>query len=210
MKCTDALDVFLADREAVEADLFARAEAHVAECDDCLSVTAALRALSHEREVPVPAPRPGALSRAVDAAVEASARQPRSVPSFWRGVAVGGAIAASLAVAVVAFQSDPGTSVTKSTPQIVMARDESRAINISLDSVRALVGAEIHVVLTGDIELEGFAGQKELRWTTNLDEGQNQLSLPVVAIGSAGGQLLVEVQHDTKRRSFLVDIAGTG
>jgi hypothetical protein len=71
-------------------------------------------------------------------------------------------------------------------------------------------GAEIYVLLTGDVELDGYAGQRELRWHTDLATGSNQLVIPVVAIGSAGGQLLVEVEHDMKRRKFLVDISGTG
>ena len=34
----------------------------------------------------------------------------------------------------------------------------------------------------------------------------NQLTLPIVATGLEGGQLLVEVTHGGKRRTFLVDV----
>ena len=68
------------------------------------------------------------------------------------------------------------------------------------------MGAEIHVVLTGSIGLQGFAEQRELRWTTDLDRGVNQLTLPLVALGPSGGQVMVEVQHGDKRRTFVVDV----
>jgi hypothetical protein len=96
------------------------------------------------------------------------------------------------------------------TPQIAMAMNEQRDISISLTSPETLTDAEIHVVLSGEIGLEGFEGRKELRWRTNLDRGDNQLTLPVIALGTGGGQLLVEVVHGDKRRTFVVDIHGLG
>ena len=43
-------------------------------------------------------------------------------------------------------------------------------------------------------------------WSTDLDRGINQLTLPVVAIDATGGQVLVEVTHGDKRRTFVLDV----
>jgi hypothetical protein len=66
------------------------------------------------------------------------------------------------------------------------------------------------VVLSGAVGLDGYEGQRELRWRTNLDPGVNQLTLPVIATGAGGGQVLVEVLHEGKRRTFLVDVSARG
>jgi hypothetical protein len=45
-----------------------------------------------------------------------------------------------------------------------------------------------------------------LSWSTSLDRGANQLTLPVVAYGPGGGQLMVEVLSGSRRKTFLVDV----
>lgn len=92
------------------------------------------------------------------------------------------------------------------TPQVTLALYEPQDVSIAVDAPSALMDAEIRVVLTGAIELDGFEDQRELRWRTNLDAGANQLTLPVIATGAGGGQLLVEVAHGQKRRTFIVDV----
>ena len=64
----------------------------------------------------------------------------------------------------------------------------------------------MRVELRGAVALDGYAGQRELRWMTNLDRGINQLTLPVVALDATGGQVLVEVTHGDKRRTFILDV----
>jgi hypothetical protein len=137
----------------------------------------------------------------------------------------GGAIAAGLAVAVLAFAppvwrsgeigqagqsgragNTLGVRQARATPEISMALNETRDVNISVEAPTALPDAEIRVVLTGAIELAGFEGQKELHWRTDLAAGANQLRLPIVALGGVGGQLLVEVQHGARHRTFVVDV----
>ena len=79
-------------------------------------------------------------------------------------------------------------------------------VTVALDSPERLANAEVRVELRGGVELDGYAGQRELRWSTNLEQGVNQLTLPVVAIDAHGGQVLVEVTHGQKRRTFLLDV----
>jgi hypothetical protein len=87
-----------------------------------------------------------------------------------------------------------------------MALNERHDVTVTLESPEPLTNAEVRVELRGAVALEGYAGQRELRWSTNLDRGINQLTLPVVASDATGGQVLVEVTHGDKRRTFVLDV----
>lgn len=198
---------------------------HVATCPDCRAVQLAVATLSAERRRPIPAPPPGALHRAVHAAAAAAAAKQhepaRSAArgarlGFWAGMGIGAGVAAGLAFAILAFAPMPwrigagaipiARQEARVTPEISLALNETRDVNIAVEAPMALPDAEIRVVLTGAIELAGFEGQKELRWHTDLAAGPNQLRLPIVALGRIGGQLLVEVQHGARHRTFVVDV----
>jgi hypothetical protein len=215
MKCERALE--LIHRSEIDADSlelgFARD--HVNACEDCQAAAESIRWLRHEAESRVPVPRPGAADRAIRNAItrgEAASRNRTEVSRrpFFGGILVGAAMAAAAAYAVVFMLPRTAPMPSTVTPQISMAANEQRDISIALAAENRLEGAEIRVVLNGSIELSGFAGQKELRWLTDLDAGANQLTLPIVAVGGDGGQLLVEVTHGQKFRRFLVDIDGAG
>jgi hypothetical protein len=205
MKCEDAIEELRsAAGPAREAVL-----RHVAECESCRAATQAITALAAERAVMAPRLAEGAFERALQRAVQPPPRVVTNRRGFWLGTAVGGALAASIAVAVTVWWLQPGTPGAAANPQVRLALHEVRPVSVSLDSPESLQGAEIHIVLTGAIGLDGYAEQRELRWVTDLDRGVNQLTLPLVALGPNGGQVLVEVQHGDKRRAFVVDVQTT-
>lgn len=203
MKCEDVIE----DLRSGAVPLGAALD-HLAECEHCQSARHAVVALEAEREQAVPRLAEGAFERALLRAAQPAQRVSRGARSFWLGTVVGGALAASVAVAVTVWwvRPQPAAVTAAANPRVELALHEVRAINVSLDSPEALMGAEIHVVLTGSIGLQGFAEQRELRWTTDLDRGVNQLTLPLVALGPRGGQVMVEVQYGDKRRTFVVDV----
>jgi len=202
MKCEDAIEALRSPAAPVRAT----ALRHVAECANCRAAQQAVTALGADRAVGVPRLAEGAFERALQRALQPPPRVVTNRRGFWLGTAVGGALAASIAVAVTTWWVQPGTPDAAANPQVRLALYEVRPVSVSLDSPESLQGAEIHVVLTGAIGLDGFADQRELRWVTDLDRGVNQLTLPLVALGPNGGQVMVEVQHGDKRRAFVVDV----
>jgi hypothetical protein len=142
------------------------------------------------------------MRRAAQRPVASAARR----RGFWLGAAVGGAIAAGLAVVVTTVWLHGSTARAPANPEVTLALNEVRDVSVSIDSPEMLAGAEIRVVLTGAIGLQGFDDQRELRWVADLDRGVNQLTLPLVARGASGGQVTVEVQHGDKLRTFVLDI----
>ncbi len=209
MKCEDATMVLLRAGSGAELERRAAAE-HLLGCQDCRDAVRALDALRAERETLVHVPADHAYERAITAATSSAARAraaPRG-PAFWLGMGVGVALAAGIAVAVVVFRPDTALAPA-GAPAVQLALNEERDVSVAVSSPEPLANAEIRIALSGEIGLKGFAEQRELHWTTDLDRGVNQLTLPIVALGARGGQVLVEVQHGDKRRAFIVDIRTT-
>jgi hypothetical protein len=205
MKCEDVIEELRSAATPVRDEV----SRHIVQCETCRAAEQAVAALANERALRVPRLADGAFERALQRATQLPPRVVTDRRGFWVGTAVGGALAASLAVAVTLWWLQPRTDVAAANPQVRLALHEVRAVNVALDSPEALQGAEIRIVLTGAIGLDGFAEERELRWMTDLDRGMNRLTLPVVALGPNGGQVMVEVQYGDKRRAFVVDVQTT-
>ena len=208
MKCEEAVEILRATEHAGVLPLQA-ARAHLEGCADCAAALRAVSALRTEHLGPAPKTPAQGFARALEHATHAPRVETRRARGFWLGTGVGGAIAAGIAIAIAALWPQP-TTAPIGNPEVQLAVNEVRAVSMSLDSPEALEGAEIHIVLTGGVGLQGFAGQRELRWMTDLDRGVNQLTLPLVGLDASGGQVTVEVYHGTKQRTFVIDVQPTG
>jgi hypothetical protein len=204
LRCEDAVER-IHTMEELGPELNA-AFVHVTSCDECraaLRGVEALRALRHE---PLPVPADDAVARAIEYAVAYEPAK-RYQPGFVGGMLSGMALAAT--IAAVAFglwlRSGDGSGGA-AVPQVRLALNEPHAVTVTLESPDALLAADVRVELRGAVALDGYDGQRELRWQTDLDRGVNQLTLPVVALAASGGQVLVEVTHGDKRRTFVLDI----
>ena len=200
--------------ELAETQLVA-VNAHLRECSRCEDEWRAVSALWDVSTIPTPAPRQDLFSEAMRLATAAGARREARPPrqrSFWLGLGLGGAIAASLVAAIMTFGLAPWTSTPWTwtddpvTPTITVALNEPRDVDVAITSAEALEQAEIRVVLTGGVRLAGFADRSEVQWRADLDQGINRLSLPVIAVNGNGGQVVVEVEHASKRQVFVVNV----
>ena len=209
MNCERVVELMTGSAEHAVAEERRRAAEHAAACDECRDAVAAVHALRMAGLEPVPQHDARGFERALAAAVGA-APQTRSRPSFWSGLGLGAALAASLAAAVFVFTplerpaNDAVNSMT--VPALAMAPNELRAVSISLTTQEALDDAEIQVSLSGVVGLDGYGAERKLSWRTNLEPGLNRLTLPLVASGVGAGQVVVEVLHGGKRRTFVVDV----
>jgi hypothetical protein len=122
---------------------------------------------------------------------------------------VGGAIAAGLAVWLIAGVllnnprvPDAGSSI----PEVTMALEEPRTVNLVFSATEAMQGATLTVSLPAGVELAGFPGQSEISWKTSLTEGRNLLPLELIALTPAGGELLARLEHGNRNREFRVRV----
>jgi len=180
--------------------------AHATGCDACAAVLRGRQATLTMAQMPVEEPGPELLERIVNDVTRSQPQRGRS-RQFWTGAAFGGAVAASLLAIVLTLglfelPADQPQSVAK----FYVAADEPRIMHVAIEADRALAGAEISILLTGNIEVEGFGSRRELKWTDDLDAGVNKLSLPLIANGEGGGQMIVRLSHPDSEQLFVIDL----
>lgn len=192
-----ALACGLLDRE--ERD---RALVHIDGCDDCRFALRGAEALV-ELAARDPGTSPAGLFEAVvDKAISQSALAPRD-QRFWTGVGFG-AIAASLIAVAVFFGWTDSHEPTAVAPEFIVSIEESRQMSLAFETDRALESATITILLSGSVEIDGYGSRRELSWTEDLEAGVNRLSLPVIANGFEGGQMVVRLKHPQSERVFVV------
>lgn len=126
---------------------------------------------------------------------------------FWLGTGLGGAIAASLVVAAMTVGwVGPQTAETEQLAQFAVNVSEPKMMNVAIEADRQLVGATISIILSGDLEIEGFSGERELTWVADLDEGVNRLQLPVVALDAGGGKMIVRLDHPDTEQVYVIEV----
>lgn len=142
----------------------------------------------------------------VSAATQETQRRPGK-QRFWMGAGFGGAIAASLFALALTFGWFDGLrSDAPAAAEFVLALNEPRQMNLAFETDRQLQGATIKILLSGDVEIEGYGAQHELTWTEDLDAGVNRLSLPIFANGSDGGQMVVRLSHPDSEQVFVINL----
>ena len=160
------------------------------------------------KRMPAPEPRPGFVDRAFAKATskpEARASGLAHLASRWEtwvGAAMGGLVATVLTL----FLLRPADQASPEPMGITMALNESRAIDVLIDSERELEDAKIRIVATGSVVLDGFENEREIGWRAHLDRGRNVLSLPVVARSTGEGQLVAVIEHGGRTRRMTISL----
>ena len=179
---------------------------HVAVCQDCADALRGVRAMLVVRDQ---AAVPGS-ERVFNRVISRTSYDPHQQASrrgFWLGAGFSGAIAASLLA--VAFALGVLTNPVPETPaaaEFYVSASEVRPMNIAIEAKQPLENAQISVLLSGDVEIDGFVDRHELSWVDNLEPGVNQLTLPVRAIGERGGQMVVRLSHPDSEQIFVVQL----
>ena len=186
-------------------------DSHIAGCGECRERVAKeqrLRdALAQYAEHSVPKPDPEFFDRALVRAVHNGSRKQRS---RWMLTGFGGAIAAGLVVWLIGgmlLRSPSLPSLPDPTiPEVTMALEEPRTINLVFSSADELTDATLTVSLPAGLELAGFQGQSEVTWMTSLSKGKNLLPLKLIATTPHGGELLATLRHEDDDRTFRLQV----
>jgi len=123
---------------------------------------------------------------------------------FWLGTGFGAAVATALFV--LAFSLGLLLPNVGDQSGYHLALNEVRQMDVAIETDRVLQGATITVILAGNVDLDGFPGQRELSWSETLAAGVNRLSLPLIATGTNGGQVIVRLKHPQTERVFVVNL----
>ena len=90
-----------------------------------------------------------------------------------------------------------------------LALNQTRTVTLVFDAPSDLAEVTLSVELPDNIELEGYAGHKQLVWQTSLNKGQNILALPVIAIGNGQGELVAQLRYGDKTKQFHIVLKTT-
>lgn len=178
---------------------------HVATCEDCadaLQGATAMRTMRSQTTEGTPA---GMFERVMRRTSERHETGQR----FWLGAGFGGAIAASLlavafALGMLAVPEEPAVA------EFYVSMEEARSMHVAIEADRPLQDATISIMLSGDVQIDGFGDRRELSWTDSLDAGVNKLTLPLIAIGQGGGQMVVRLDHPDSEQLFVVQLRTDG
>ena len=179
---------------------------HIDSCADCRAALRGAEALREimQRDV---GETPVELINNVLATATRASSQSSEKQRFWLGTAFGGAVAASLfAIAFFFGWSDLEQGSSEPAAEFIIALGEPRQMNLAFETDRQLQGAMISVLLSGDVEIAGYGKQRELKWLEDLDTGVNRLTLPVIANGIDGGQMIVRMTHPLSEQVFVINL----
>ncbi|MGI9201094.1 MAG: hypothetical protein ACR2QL_08555 [Woeseiaceae bacterium] len=154
------------------------------------------------KDFPAPQAEPGFYDQALARATIQGSRKQRA---RWLMTGFGGAIAAGLAIWMIGgmLMNTPQLPVPgNSIPEVTMALEEPRTVNLVFSSTEVIDSATLTVSLPDGVELAGFPGQRKISWETSLREGRNLLPLKLVALTPTGGELLARLEHENRDREF--------
>ena len=178
---------------------------HISSCDDCRDALRGGEVLRFLSNQPVESVPTGARARMLDRVNRPRARGKRR--DFWRGAAAGSGLVAAVFTAIVFFGLlQPGSQPATGVADFYVSTAIPREMNIAIDAETALPGATLSLTLYGGIELDGYATQRHLSWTTDLEAGVNRLALPIIALDETGGQVIVRLDHPDSHQEFLVQV----
>jgi len=205
ISCTELLDQYLDDElaEAVAGQVRSHCEG-CRECNVLLQKKARLRqALSAMPYVP---PIEGFYDRALEQTVKTTQR---NEIKFWTSAGLGTAIAASVvAWLVLVLPVDQRVEIDAALlAGVTISLNVEKTVRVSFQSVRELPGATLTVQLPPGVEISGYANQSEIAWSTDVTQGANILSLPIVVRSGNGGTIVAQIEHSGKSKSFRFDVS---
>ena len=212
MSCThinEKLDDYM-DRTMDAAEI-ATLDEHIDSCDACRqTVESEQRLRGLLKDYPVPAPDTAFFDQALTRASHLSAlADTKGQRNRWIMTGFGGAIAAGLIAWIIGgmlLQTPDLPDRDASIPGVTMALEEPRTVNLVFSSATVLNDAVLTVNLPPGIEIEGFAGLREITWMTSLQAGKNILPLRLIATTPHGGELLARLEHDDRNRTFRIRV----
>ncbi|MFP3874240.1 MAG: zf-HC2 domain-containing protein [Thiohalophilus sp.] len=158
------------------------------------------------RQLPVPAPSPGFASRVLARAHRQAGSVPRTAPASWlKGAVAAGALITALFAGYLAGNLS-GEADNHEAIAITLAPQQTRTVQLAFHSKQALEDVRLTLQLPEQIEIDGYPGQRELSWRTDLAQGSNRLQLPLIVRDNnwQRGELIARLEHANGQREFRI------
>lgn len=194
LKKDDYFDRLLTEGERSEV------EAHLGVCEKCMRDYDAEQAL---RTALAELPAPGMSSRFSGNAFAGARNERRNRTRRAGFLSACGAMAAALVVWVLVGLPihNPTPTLTQDIADTLLV-NETKNINLLLNTPRPLEKAMITIVLPDHIALAGYPEQRELSWQADLNAGKNLLTLPLVGTSEGVVAVIARIQYQDKQREM--------
>ena len=201
MKCKTAKNLM---QDAVDGNLKGAdtgfITAHLQECaacrEDYRQTSDMLKML---RGIPVPPSSAGFADRVLS---NATRSRPDTAGSRFKYLSAG--IAASLVAVVVMISTMTGQWPGQPDPHVMLIGGQVKTIRVAIESPRAIDGIRVTIDLSDNLEIDGYANQQAISWTTRLEPGVNLIALPVNAIATGEGQIVARVGLDGDEKVYRI------
>lgn len=174
---------------------------HVTQCKLCRGKLEEERLIQDMfQRYSIPAARPDFESRILHKVTQAHDRKTH----FNKGLIT--ALAACLLIWVSVIVVKPTISNEVHVPHISLKVNEVKQVRFTFNAPKDFNKVTISLQLPKHIELEGYPGEKELRWETALSEGANLLTLPVIATHARSGKIIARISNGKDFKEFKISM----
>jgi hypothetical protein len=207
MRCFDAKNRLDVMKNVLDVRGEPDLDRHLEQCPECSEYRDDLLLTGLMASMPVREPSFGFKHRVLRDAKEAAGSSGPSIHVRWAL-----ATAASMLIAVLlTLQLSPNDtsrdSLTALQPVMVsVVPNQTRIINVLLNSNRELENAQLSIALDENLELEGYSGIHTLEWSAVLSSGENYLALPVRLINGESGTITVIIRHENSSRRLTISV----
>lgn len=123
----------------------------------------------------------------------------------WGGFAAAASLVLGVAIGVLWSPWSGQPQPLNAMEAVVLEPNVTQSVQLAFRSPGELKNAEIRLEASDSVEIEGYPGQRELRWTTDLAQGTNTLDLPVRLLGDEGS-VVATISYGGGTRSFSVNL----
>lgn len=123
----------------------------------------------------------------------------------WGGLAAAASLVLGIAIGVLWSPWSGQPQPLNAMEAVVLEPNVTQSVQLAFRSPGELKNAEIRLEASDNVEIEGYPGQRELRWTTDLAQGTNTLDLPVRLLGDEGS-VVATISYGDGTRSFSVNL----
>lgn len=123
----------------------------------------------------------------------------------WGGLAAAASLVLGLAIGALWSPWSGQPQPLNAMEAVVLEPNVTQSVQFAFRSPGDLKNAEIRLETSENVEIEGYPGQRELRWTTDLAQGTNMLDLPVRLLGDEGS-VVATITYGDGTRSFSVNL----
>jgi len=162
--------------------------------------TELLELLRDYGDASIPPAAEGFYEQAIARAVHEGHKRQRN---RWVMTGFGAAAAAAMALFIVSSVFFTAPDIAEpAIPSVTMSLEQPKTLNLVFSSAVPLDDATMTVYLPAGVEIDGFAGQREITWMTSLKQGRNILPLTLIGTAPVSGELLAKLQHEDDDKSF--------